>query len=245
VSGSATASPALRSALEHLCVAHARDRGHDAAAAFVSISETAQLEPTWLGPREHERLGELRVPKRRRDWLAGRRAAKVALTRLLGTELPGELDVLPAPGGAPVVHRLTRPLHGVGVSIGHSHDLAGALAWRGEGTGPGLDLEHVEPLSEGVLSLAFGTAELAYVHCGAGAARDVRALRLWTAKEAILKSLEVGLRWPLRSVRVDPAPGRPTWAARAVEPGTGSVSVFEIVTEARGGHVVAVAFPAR
>ncbi len=242
---STTASPALRSALERFCVTHARDRVQDAAAAFVSISETAQLEPAWLGPRERERLTALRVAKRRRDWLAGRRAAKVALARLLGDEAPGELDVIPEESGAPVVHRLTRRLGGVGVSLVHSHDLAGALAWRGDEAGPGLDLERVEPLSDGVLALALDTAELAYVHRGGGLVRDVRALRLWTAKEAVLKSRKVGLRWPLRSVRVDPAPGHPEWTAEAVEPGTGAVSAFEVVTEARGGHVVAVAFPTR
>jgi phosphopantetheinyl transferase len=230
------------SALERFCATHADDRGHDVAAAFVSISETAQLEPTWLGPRERERLADLQIAKRRRDWLAGRRAAKVALTRLLDYKAPGELEVLPAESGAPVVHRLMRPLPGVGVSLVHSHDLAGALAWRGDGAGPGLDLEHVEPLHDALLALALNPAELAYVNRGAGPVRTVRALRLWTAKEAVLKSRGVGLRWPLRSVRVEPAAGR-EWAAEAVEPATGTVSAFEVVGEPVGGYVITIAFP--
>jgi 4'-phosphopantetheinyl transferase len=231
------------SALERFCATHAEDRGHDVAAAFVSISETAQLEPTWLGPRERERLAGLRIAKRRRDWLSGRRAAKVALARLLGDEAPGELDVIPAESGAPVVHRRMRPLPGVGVSLVHSHDLAGALAWRGDGAGPGLDLERVEPLHDGLLALALNPVELAYVNRGTGPMRTVRALRLWTAKEAVLKSRGVGLRWPLRSVHVEPAVGRLEWAAEAVEPATGTVSAFEVVSEPHGGYVVAVAFP--
>jgi 4'-phosphopantetheinyl transferase EntD len=233
----------LRSQLERFCVAQARARGHVAEAAFVSISETAHLEPAWLGPGERDRLVQLVVPKRRRDWLAGRRAAKLALTRLLGSDAPGDLDVLPAEGGAPVVHRRARPLAGVGVTVVHSRDLAGAIAWRGHEGGPGLDLEAVEPLPDRVLSLALSAAELAFVNCSFAASRDVRALRLWTAKEAVLKSCRVGLRWPLRSVRVDPAAGRSQWLAEAVDPGTGAVSAFEVVTGARGGHVVAVAFP--
>jgi 4'-phosphopantetheinyl transferase len=245
VNGTGTASSVLRSALERLCVEHARDRGQDAAAAFVSITETARLEPVWLGPRERERLACLRVAKRRRDWLAGRRAAKIALARLLGDEARGQLDVLPAGSGAPVVHGTANPLAGVGVSLVHSHDLAGALAWRGDGAGPGLDLERVQPVPEGVLSLALDAAELAYVRGCTASARDMRALRLWTAKEAVLKSRGVGLRWPLRSVHVHPAPWRPAWSAEAVEPGTGAASAFEVVTAARGGHVVAVAFPIR
>lgn len=243
MTGRTTAPLVLRSALERFCVAQARARGQIADAAFVSIAETSQLEPVWLGPGEQERFAGLVVPKRRRDWLAGRLAAKLALTRLLGHETPRDLDVLPAESGAPVVHRLTRPLHDVGVSLVHSHDLAGALAWRGDGAPLGLDLERVEPLADGVLSLALTAPELAYVHRRPGPVRDVRALRLWTAKEAVLKSRRVGLRWPLRSVRVVPAPGSSEWAAEAVEPGTGSVSTFEVVTGARGGHVVAIAFP--
>jgi phosphopantetheinyl transferase len=230
------------SALERFCQTHAEDRGHDLAAAFVSISETAQLEPSWLGPRECERLGGLRNAKRRRDWLAGRRATKLALTRLLGSEAPAELDVLSAESGAPEVHRLKGPLPGIGVSIVHSHDLAGALAWRGEGAGPGLDLERVEPLYDAMLALALNAAELAYVDRGAGPLRTVRALRIWTAKEAVLKSRGVGLRWPLRSVRVEPVARLP-WAAEAAEPATGTVSTFEIVGEPHGDYVVSVAFP--
>jgi len=231
------------SALERFCQTHAEGRGCDLEAVFVSISETAQLEPSWLGPRECERLAGLRIPKRRRDWLAGRRAAKLALTRLLGSEAPGELDVLPGARGAPEVHRLTRRLSGVGVSIVHSHDLAGALAWRGDVAGPGLDLERVEPLHDAMLALALNAAELAYVDRGAGALRTLRALRLWTAKEAVLKSRGVGLYWPLRSVRVEPAAGRLEWPAQAVEPATGTVSTFEVVGEPHGGYVVSVAFP--
>jgi 4'-phosphopantetheinyl transferase len=231
------------SALERFCATHAEDRGHDVAAVFVSISETAQLEPAWLGRGERERLARLQIAKRRSDWLAGRRAAKVALTRLLGYEAPRDLDVLPAESGAPVVHRLERPLPGVGVSLVHSHDLAGALAWRGDGAGPGLDLERVEPLHDALLALALNASELAYVNRGAGRMRTVRALRLWTAKEAALKSRGVGLRWPLRSVCIEPAAGRVEWAAEAVEPATGAVSAFEVVSEPHGGYVVAVAFP--
>ena len=205
-------------ALEHFCARQAQDRGHDVAAAFVSISDTAQLEPAWLGPRERERLAGFRIEKRRRDWLAGRRAAKVALARLLSDEVADELDVLPAESGAPVVHRQAGPLPRLGVTLAHSHDLAGALAWRGDGAGLGLDLEHVEPLHEALLALAFNAEELGYLDRGAGSLRTVRALRLWTAKEAVLKSRAVGLRWPLRSVRVEPVAGRLEWRAQAVEP---------------------------
>ena len=231
------------SELERFCETHAEDRGHELAAVFVSISETAQLEPSWLGPRERRRLAGFQIAKRRRDWLAGRRAAKVALTRLLGNEAPGELDVLPGASGAPEVHRLTRPLSGVGVSIVHSYDIAGALAWRGDGAGPGLDLERVEPLHDAMLALALNAAELRYVNRGAGPMRTVRALRLWTTKEAVLKSRGVGLRWPLRSVQVEPAAGRLAWTAEAADPATGTVSTFEVVGEPHGGYVVSVAFP--
>jgi phosphopantetheinyl transferase len=231
--------------LERFCTWHARERGHDVAAAFVSISETAELEPAWLGPRERERLAGFRIEKRRRDWLAGRRAAKVALARLLGDEPSRELEVLPAESGAPVVHGRTGPLPGIGVSLVHSHDLAGALAWRGDRVGPGLDLEHVEPLHEALLALALNASELAYVDRGAEPLRTVRALRLWTAKEAVLKSQAVGLRRPLRSVRVEPVAALLQWAAEAVEPATGVVSAFEVVTEPHGNYVVAVAFPRR
>jgi len=134
-------------------------------------------------------------PRRRRQWLAGRVAAKDAvldrLRRRGAAEVyPQELRVENDAAGAPriranVTATVPEALH---LSIAHKDTLAAAIV----GEHPvGIDIERIEPREEGFLALAFSEAEralLAEEDAAAGATRG------WVAKEVVAKAAGTGLQ---------------------------------------------------
>src|SRR5262249_23405605 len=154
--------------------------------AFALIDDVPNAEAAaWLGVTERDVLAGLPRAKRRRDWLAGRRAAKLAISRLTGGAAPTEIEVVaPAKRGPRLV--LARGRSAIGVSISHAGAPAGALAWPPGAVPLGIDLEPLAPVSATVDGVAFTAEESAWAR-EPGAAEE-RAVRLWTAKEAVLKT---------------------------------------------------------
>jgi 4'-phosphopantetheinyl transferase len=166
----------------------------------------------WLSPRELARLDVLRFPKRRNEFLlrrwTGKRVAAAALGMAPSTPSGwAAVELLNHPTGAPYVE-VDGVTAGVDVSLtdraGHAVGLVGPV-----GTGPGtlgVDLELVEPRSEGFVTDFLTPAEIAWVR----GRRDEEgedgwqhaANLLWSAKEAALKVLRVGLRADTRTVEV-------------------------------------------
>ena len=177
--------------------------------------------PEWLGPAERRHAGGLHVPKRRADWLRGRFAAKRLAARIL-REVAGEeigldgFDIVAGPSGAPVVRLAEGGTLPAGVSISHSEGSAFCAAW-GDAPGDlsaGVDLERIAPRSEGLVRDFFRPAEAsAWETLAPGSARDAFATAVWSAKEAVLKALRLGLTVDTRSVEIllsrSPAPGVP------------------------------------
>ena len=146
-----------------------------------------------LSPSERRTFDALAdIDKRRREWLAGRVAAKRAVQQRLGAPMSAvEIRAIqcgPTKG---------RPFAAVGgepsslsLSISHAADVAAAIVTRRP---VGLDVEviearpHIEPL-------AFGPAERAAWADLRGADRDARVTMAWCEKEAIAKASGVGLR---------------------------------------------------
>ena len=146
----------------------------------------------YLGEQEradHDALG----PRARRGWLLGRIAVKDAV-RMHRWETsaspiwPVEIAVRNAPTGQPIVD-------GVRVSIAHKDDRAVALVDATRACG--IDIERIEPRTEGFLRVAYTAAELAL---GEG---DAHLARLWAAKEAVGKARGTGVTDPKKlEVRV-------------------------------------------
>jgi 4'-phosphopantetheinyl transferase len=207
---------ATAAGLEAACRGLVRDEGLAAGIAFHAIG--TGLPPTeappWLGPGEQLVFDRLALPKRRRDWLAGRFAARRAVAQLArrGVTPPvGRIEVMASESGAPgvLVAGSPSPLR---VSIAHAGEVAGAIAWQGTGVALGLDLEPLA-LPDRVLDrVAFTPEESAWAR-GRGTVAE-RALCLWTAKEAALKAVEIGLRADLRQVVVTPAATGAPWDVR-------------------------------
>lgn len=169
-----------------------------------TIQDWQQLptELDWLTAGERARLEGFRFDKRRRDWLSGRWAAKIALMGISG--LPkGDIDrfeITSAPNGAPLP-RLDGWPYRARLSLSHSNDRAFCTVSR-EMTALGCDIELVEPRSEAFVETYFTESEREHVDSSSPLFRDSLVTKIWSAKESTLKALRTGLQTDTRSVEV-------------------------------------------
>ncbi len=163
----------------------------------------------WLSAREQTVLAGMRYRKRHVEFLTRRWTAKRALAAVLQRDpdpasLVG-LEIVHHPSGAPYVQVDGRDA-AIDVSLTDRAGWAVCLVGApGAITGPlGVDLELVEPRSDGFVEDFFTAAECRHVRgLPAGDARDAAANLIWSAKEAVLKVLKVGLRADTRDVEID------------------------------------------
>ncbi|HVE13790.1 MAG TPA: 4'-phosphopantetheinyl transferase superfamily protein [Elusimicrobiota bacterium] len=152
-----------------------------------------------LSPDEASLLAGYTLPKRRKDWLAGRMAAKQAVRACLkdaGWDLSDDrIEVLKDESGAPLL-RLPEGTPRPAISISHSR-AGGAAAADLSGRPVGIDLEAVAPRARSFVETVLHPDERA----DEPDAREVT--RLWTLKEAVAKLLGTGLSigmWDIRFV---------------------------------------------
>ncbi len=174
-----------------------------------------------LASTECARLARLTIPKRRRDWLLGRWTAKHLLQSYLGqithTQVP--LDALAIgndPDGAPYATTLRSRLP-VSLSISHSGGysfcavapffsdcaLAGAPTEKIE---IGADIERIEHRGREFVADFFTPDELNQVDHAPESFRDTLVTIIWSAKEAMLKALRLGLTVDTRCIDVEAIP---------------------------------------
>lgn len=161
-----------------------------------------------LSACEQERLSGLRVPKRRDDWLLGRLAAKLLVRSWVegetGCTLPlPAITIANEPSGAPVVRFDSRGSFcpaPPSISLSHSHSTALCALSSVAGLRFGADIEWVEPRSAWLVEDFMTAEERAQVAAASPANRDRIVTALWSAKEAVLKALRLGLTVDTRSV---------------------------------------------
>ncbi|MGA7907936.1 MAG: 4'-phosphopantetheinyl transferase superfamily protein [Candidatus Sulfotelmatobacter sp.] len=163
-------------------------------------------ENDWLAAGEILRLNGLRFAKRRNDWRLGRWTAKRALALSLGMpanrKVFAEIEIRPAPSGAPEVYVGGQPAK-LTISLSHRAGMAACAVARCRAE-LGCDLEAIEPRSDAFVADYF-TAEEQGLAARAPAVDRFRLLALiWSAKESALKALHEGLRLDPRSVIVSP-----------------------------------------
>lgn len=163
----------------------------------------------WLSPRERALLAGIRYTKRHFEFLTRRYTAKRALATMLGRDCAvnelARIEVRNHPGGAPYV-TIDGQAAAIELSLSDRAGWAVCLVGApGTALGPlGIDLEIVEPRSRGFVEDFFTAAERdAVLALPEGEARDEAANLVWSAKEAALKVLKVGLRADTREVEVD------------------------------------------
>ena len=167
--------------------------------------------PGLLSRAEAQRYERLVTPRRRRSWLLGRLATKRLLQtvhyRRSGQLLPLEgLLIGNYASGEPFAVCLgaDRPA-GLTISLSHSGNWAVCAAVERPAVPLGIDLERVEPRSAGFVADYFTAAEQATVRSAPAARRDLLVTAIWSAKEAALKALHLGLKVDTRSLSCRPA----------------------------------------
>lgn len=155
-----------------------------------------------LHPAELAKWQQMAVAKRRDEWLHGRWTAKRLLTAP-GMPWEGEhfanLAIENAPEGAPFV----RGAQAAGcLSITHSQGMAACAFLPGAGGTVGIDLERIEPREEVFVRDFFTPYEAEVALALMGEARDAQVTLVWSAKEAVLKAWQKGLRLDSRAVEI-------------------------------------------
>jgi 4'-phosphopantetheinyl transferase len=157
-----------------------------------------------LSPSELKRFAAFRFPKRQKEWLLGRWAAKAlahSLPAYQDTPLD-QLEILNTPEGAPFLQVPGQAARPDCLTISHSGHLALCALAPGPGLRVGADLEKIEPRTETFILDYFTPAECQLVQASPAETRPVLVTLIWSAKEAMLKALGVGLRWDTRMVEV-------------------------------------------
>jgi 4'-phosphopantetheinyl transferase len=207
--------------------------------------------PGLLGPREEAILASLAFPARRRKWLLGRAAAKRLVREMLGPPAPVEaaITVLNRPSGEPYVVLDEGPW-ALPISLSHRSEMGFAASPAIPGWRIGADVETIEPRDRALVRQFF-TDEEARLVAEAGADADLVLTRIWSAKEAVLKLLGLGLRLDTRAVAVrlrgEPPPNCPDgWqplgvTVPGVVPGQAPSHQLHVLWRSEGAHVLTVA----
>ena len=164
------------------------------------LPETAGV----LSPAELAKFSAFRFPKRRDEWLLGRRAAK-----LLVHSLPAyarysldQIEVGNTAQGSPYIQLPDGSLPPDCLSISHSGPFAFCALEQGGLLRVGADLEKIEPRTGTFILDYFTPVERQLVAACPAETRAEQVTLVWSAKEAMLKALGVGLHWDTRAVEV-------------------------------------------
>lgn len=187
--------------------------------------DTIPAGEDWLAALERERLAQIRFTKRRTEFLLRRTVGKRAVAAVLSLgddpATCGRIGMLNHPSGAPYVV-LDGAVLDLEVSLTDraGHAVALIRPSGSQARGPvGIDLELVEERTNGFVEDFLTAGEAAWVRARGQVAVDANLL--WSAKEAALKVLKVGLRADTRTVevRVDDTVRADGWAALEVVQG--------------------------
>lgn len=158
---------------------------------------TASAMPAgeFLGESEKKQSADFKFAAKREGFLLGRLAAKRALGAQLAEPDLRQIEIRAGVYGQPLV-RHPRAAD-VEVTVSHSHGLAVALAYPAEYP-MGIDLETISAVSAQVVigELEASPPELTWLATG-GVDAATACCVLWTAREALGKSLKLGLNSPL------------------------------------------------
>jgi len=173
-----------------------------------------------LSEREQKQLAALRIDKRRRDWLLGRWTAKHLLqayierrtgvrpplnTLTVGNDLRGAPYVTGdwglAIGDRELIAQSPIPTpQSLNLSISHCNGYAFCALTDTPDLRIGADIERVEPRLWQFVEDYFTEDEVTLVRHAPADQRDMLITAIWSAKEAALKVLHLGLSVDTRSV---------------------------------------------
>ena len=153
-----------------------------------------ELAAEFLGPIETTYFSALRSERRRKSYLLGRYAAKLALRGPLAEPDPKGIEIVKGVFEQPIVHSVRKG--GWGVTISHADSLAVCLAFPA-GHPFGVDVERIDQARQETILSQLSPEETGWVESSTTDRHRV-ATALWAAKEALSKVLTTGLMTPLR-----------------------------------------------
>jgi 4'-phosphopantetheinyl transferase len=151
----------------------------------------AEAREAWLSDSERSLLASFSHPSRKRSFVQGRAAARMAIAAMTGRPRADIQITVEASGAVSP----TEP--GLYLSIAHSGSLAAAAACPRP---IGVDIERVRDVSDGLLRRIAADDERQRLD-ESGLPRP--ALVCWTLKEAVLKGIGTGLRTAPRRLRLE------------------------------------------
>lgn len=206
-----------------------------------ALDAPAGLPAAWLSDAEQAQFAALRLVPKQQGFLLGRLAAKRALGALLAEPDLRRIDIYNGVFGQPLVRHARAG--GIDVSVSHSHGMAVALAYPAAWP-MGIDLERVSAASvDTVLAeLGLSSAEQAWLASGA-AERAAMCGVLWSAREALGKSIKTGLNCPLHilalgAIDATALDGGPAWRGAYL-----NFPQSRCLSQQRGGRVLSLALP--
>jgi 4'-phosphopantetheinyl transferase len=159
-----------------------------------------------LSTAEWDKFNSLKSDKRRRDWLLGRWTAKQLLQQTIqqrtGRKLSSdEIEIGNDVDGVPTVNcQLSTVNWQWSISISHSQGHAFCAVRQGGGA-IGADMEQIEPRMTGFAEAYFTDAEQERItHHASRFTYHALVTAVWSAKEAVLKALHLGLSVDTRAV---------------------------------------------
>jgi 4'-phosphopantetheinyl transferase len=199
-----------------------------------------------LSPAERAALDALALERRRRDWLAGRLAAKRAVraaARAAGEAAPAwpTISVLNAPDGAPyfVVDGRPELTEAWNISIAHDDGFAAcAIACSARDGHVGVDLERDRPLAPDLLRYVLTDGERRRLHGGVRGDAPP-PLAIWTAKEAVVKASRGGVCAAMRQVELSWTDRRVLSARVVARKGATRAPELRVACAPLGAHLLA------
>ncbi len=170
-----------------------------------SNPEPGEEPPGFLSPSEQTALAAKRFPKRRNEWLHGRWAAKQLLHQChpdCSSLSLAQIVISTESGGAPYAVKVTGEKLPGCLSITHSGSLAAAALTIDPGLGVGIDLESIEVRPSQLFETYFTPVEVKYVQGDGSDDPSARLASIWSAKEAVLKAVRIGLGVDTRKVGI-------------------------------------------
>ncbi|NMB77164.1 MAG: 4'-phosphopantetheinyl transferase superfamily protein [Myxococcales bacterium] len=165
---------------------------------------------------ERNAFRSFRSLRRRREWVAGRVAARRLIASVL-EEPPDEVEIVPSPAGPPRARRHGSDLP-LTLSLAHGGEWLLCAVRPGVANAPlGVDLEPLVPRRRQALWRALNGQEIERF---AAADPDrlplADLLQVWTIKEAVLKAAGRGLRLSPRRVTVSDCSAKGSFAPSSV-----------------------------
>lgn len=199
----------------------------------------------FLSPAEAEHFCQLRFAARRQSYLLGRLAVKLLLLQQpeFASREPLDITVANDPFGMPFALVQGQVIPG-SLSLSHSGDLGVSAYSRTASFTLGVDAEMLAPRSAAFVQDFYTPREAAFITRQTADKRSEWINRLWSAKEAVLKALGLGLRVDTRRVEILPGsyPVRADgWQMLQVQSQLFQAGACQVFSRCEDGFVISLA----